>query len=100
MTKAEHAEARLRRSPYLETMAGFFGVLERLVLPRAHPKGSVANFNRVIHASAALHQWKISRLTPAGRKRHKVGCHICKVRLRWRPPGCPWKRSQSGKAER
>ena len=66
-------------------------VLEALVLPPRAPSGSEENIRRVGLTAAALHQWKASRLTPKGRRRHRQNCSTCKVRLRWKGGKAPWR---------
>lgn len=59
-------------------------VISRLRLPARKPKGDPQNVRRVAMVSAALHQWRVSKLTPRGRKRHQADCQMCRVRLRWK----------------
>ncbi len=67
-------------------------LLAGLILPARQATGSLTNYRRSRLMAAAMHQWRVSRLTPRGQKGHNPGCSLCRVRLRWRGGKAPWKR--------
>jgi hypothetical protein len=58
--------------------------LRTLVLPPRLPMGSKGNAERVRRVAAAYHQERVSRMRPDRKSIHKIGCSLCRVRLRWR----------------
>lgn len=58
-------------------------ILRRVILPPRKPRGHVGNYRRTIAICAALHQGKVSRMTPSERAAHDPKtCGLCKYRVR------------------